>query len=95
MVRGLLVFNVSNRHLDLRPALYHLTQNASLVGRYCADEVEDDPHRFASTWVVLARREADLGQIATEARWHPLMDKSGTSLWTDNFSNLFRVVYWW
>jgi hypothetical protein len=93
---GLIVFNISNRHLDLQPVLYHLARDAKLVGRYCWDAVEDEkgPYRFSSGWVVLAEHTEDLGEISTIERWKELKDKPGTSLWTDNFSNLFRVVNW-
>ncbi|MBT8402168.1 MAG: hypothetical protein KJO98_16950, partial [Rhodothermia bacterium] len=50
--------------------------------------------RFPSTWVVLAENERALGKIATDQRWKPLQRDEGVGLWTDDYSNIVRVLEW-
>ena len=46
-----------------------------------------------SVWVVLARSQADLGQIAQAAgRWARLDAAAGDPLWTDDYSNVLRAL---
>ena len=50
--------------------------------------------RYPSVWVVLAANEKALGKIATDQRWRPLEPKSGVSAWTDDYSNIIKVLRW-
>jgi len=95
---GLLAFHVSHRLLDLRPVLGALAADAGLAAR-----VRDDPDAAAvslergqdpSRWIVMARREGDLGTIAVDARWAPLPPGDGSRLWTDDFSNVLGALDW-
>ncbi|HEY1160629.1 MAG TPA: hypothetical protein VGE83_08365 [Terracidiphilus sp.] len=42
----------------------------------------------------MARSRAGLGALATDARWVPAQVPPGTQLWTDDYSNLLRVIKW-
>jgi hypothetical protein len=89
---GLLLVNVTNRHLDFDPVVAALAADAGLVARVRDHAVTPDEIRrgaYGSTWAVLARREEDLGGIAQDARWKPPRKGEG-ALWTDDFSNLVR-----
>jgi hypothetical protein len=50
--------------------------------------------RYPSVWVVLAANEKALGKIATDQRWRPLEPKSGVGAWTDDYSNIIKVLRW-
>ena len=44
-------------------------------------------------WVVLARGESDLGQLARSGpRWIRLTASAGDPLWTDDYSSLLRAL---
>jgi hypothetical protein len=43
---------------------------------------------------LLAANEAALGKIATDQRWRPLEAKPGVGLWTDDYSNIIKVLQW-
>ena len=89
---GLLLINVTNRHLDFDPVVAALAANAGLVARVRDHAVTPEETRrgaYGSTWAVLARRDGDLGGIAQDARWKPPRKGEG-ALWTDDFSNLVR-----
>ena len=51
-------------------------------------------YRFPSTWVLLAESEQALGKIATDKRWKPLERRPGVGLWTDDYSNIIKVLRW-
>jgi hypothetical protein len=53
-----------------------------------------DQGKYASQWVVMARSRTDLGALATDARWVPLDAPAGTPVWTDDYSNLLRIIKW-
>lgn len=94
---GLLTFHISNRHLDLSPVLgsvarsYGLTALIMRDGNVSEEEFRDgkDP----SVWVALARRPEDLKQLTMDKRWEPLGAPDDFRVWTDDFSNIFSVLW--
>jgi spermidine synthase len=94
---GVMVFNIANRHLDLQPVLGNAAQDMGLA---CYDQfdanIEDRPYKLASEYVVMARDEADLGDVPNDERWHPCTTTSDPSsdVWTDDFSNLLSTFKW-
>jgi hypothetical protein len=95
---GLLAFHVSNRYLDLEPVLGDLAEDTGLVCRIQKDVAlapeETQAGKSPSIWVLMARREQDLGKLARSWRWDKVTGRNGAYLWTDDFSNLFRVFQW-
>jgi hypothetical protein len=95
---GFLAFNVSNRYLDLEPVLANLAQSLGLAGWIRNDtavspqEIADG--KFASQWVVLARRPADVASLASDPRWQPLHPRPSIGIWTDDYSDLVGIVRW-
>jgi SAM-dependent methyltransferase len=95
---GLLVFHISNRYLDLEPVLADLASQAKLISRHW-DDWNVSPEESAngkeeSHWVVMARREGDLGYLSKKAQWLPLEGRLPPQVWTDDFSNLLGVFKW-
>jgi hypothetical protein len=94
---GVLMFHVSNRYVELRPVLDALAKDANLVALTQDYSVTDEEARHgkaASRWVVMARSAEDLGPIARDPRWRVLSSSAPLSVWTDDFSNLFRLFQW-
>ncbi|HZT58506.1 MAG TPA: fused MFS/spermidine synthase [Pyrinomonadaceae bacterium] len=90
---GVVAYHVSNRSLELERVVGGLAADAGLVARVFADkEYDPDAGRDPSTWCVVARKEEDLGALATDARWQPL-DARGykLELWRDDFSNVVTL----
>jgi hypothetical protein len=104
---GIIVYNISNRYVDLRPILANL---ADAIGWQCL--VREDPAtdeagqpivgNLTSVWVVLAAKEEHFGMIAEDIRrehgdgkhWEIVHPQPCLGLWTDNYSNLFRALVW-
>jgi spermidine synthase len=95
---GILAFNISNRYLDLEPVLAALARDANLVCLTQQDlelsEAEKNEGKSPSQWVVMARRKQDLGKLAQDGRWREAKGRRDLAVWTDDFSNLFRVFQW-
>ncbi len=95
---GLLVFHVTNRHLDLMPVLARLAQDASLSGlqqRFRpADALRRQGDALATDVIVLSRDAADLAFLQAGGAWQPLAGVPGTPLWTDSYSNILGVIRW-
>jgi hypothetical protein len=94
--RGVIAFHVSSRFFNLGPVLARIADDQGLVCYIRADK-DVPPERAAeamrpSTWVVLARDEKDIGQIASAApRWVRLSG-AGIRLWTDDYTNVLGVL---
>lgn len=96
---GLLLFNVSNRYLDLKRVLAALAEDGGMVCYY-REHSPDALFKKAGTrdsqWVVMADRTEALGAIASDPRseWKPLARAAGDAVWTDDFSNVLGVFKW-
>jgi spermidine synthase len=94
--RGVMAFHVSNRFFNLAPVLARIADDRGLVS-YTRNDKDVPPERAAeamrpSVWVVLARNENDLGQLArTAPRW-VRASGTGMSLWTDEYTNVLGVL---
>jgi hypothetical protein len=95
---GMLAFHISNLYLRLDPTLGALTQDAGLACLMADDtgipQPMIDAGKFPSKWMVMARNQADFGALATDPRWKTVVVPPGTQVWTDDYSNLLRVIKW-
>jgi len=96
---GVLALHISNRYLNLEPVLGNLAADAGVVCRICRDaEIapeERDEGKFASRWLVIARRPENLGPLRDDPLWKPVPTQPGAPLWSDDFSNILAVMKWW
>lgn len=95
---GLLAFNISNLHLNLRPVFANLAHDAGL-----ASFVRDDTNvsaaesargKYPSQWIVMARRAEDFSRLAKDSRWVAYTNDLRLRVWTDNYSSLLQVFQW-
>ncbi len=93
---GLLVFNLSNRYLELEPVMARQADDARWVCRVCYDfQVSDDERRLGkqpSIWAVMAASERDLGELTSNQRWKAAVPRAGARAWTDDYSNLANYL---
>lgn len=92
---GVIMLNISNRFLDLTRVLGPIAADVGLAGLVqFYTPVEDSLYLdHASNWVALARDEADLAVLAADPRWQELTAPPDADLWTDNFSNILKVLH--
>jgi hypothetical protein len=95
---GVLVLNISNRHLDLEPVVGAIARAAGLVARTRSDNEVGAAERLAgkveSQWVVMARRAEDLGALLEEPLWRAPAAPPDLAPWTDNFASLLTAFHW-
>jgi len=93
---GVLVFHISNRHLDLEPVLGRLAADAGLTALSRRDVALDPAARRAGTmpseYVVMARDAARLVPLDADPRWTPV--RTDAPLWTDDFASVLAVFRW-
>ena len=95
---GLLVFHVSNQHLDLESVLRDGASDAGLFCLSCRD-LDLSPEDFESgktpsTYVVMSRDRRFVQKLADDARWRQLEPRRGGRGWTDDYSNILSVLTW-
>lgn len=92
---GLLVFHISNRHLDLSRVMADLAASRKL---YCIGLFDPAPYeiegRDTSVWVVMARAEPHTGNLAKSSFSRVLTSDGSRRVWTDDFSNILSVLRW-
>ncbi len=95
--RGIIALHISNRYLNLGPVTAMLAKSLNLAGIFRSDNLSAEDGRrgkSSSTWVLMARDEADLFPLTDNPEWFPLKEKPDDPLWTDDFSNIFRIFIW-
>jgi hypothetical protein len=90
---GVLLFNVSNRYVDLEPVLGNLAHDLGLACR--TDEIkvtrEQAEQRWdSSKWVVMARAPGALDPLG----WKTCGREPDARTWTDDYSNVLGALRW-
>jgi hypothetical protein len=60
---------------------------------YSEDSGRDNEYIFATTVVVSAREEADIGKLASSDEWTQTEPTENQRVWTDDYSNVLGAVY--
>jgi hypothetical protein len=93
---GLMLFNISNRYLDLRPVLAALAEDAGLVCLYQEDlgltSLEKREGKAPSQWIVLAPRREAVRKLLRRGVWQTLQPGPDDPVWTDEYKNPLRVL---
>ena len=96
--RGILVFNISNRYLDLAPLLANLAKDAGLVCLRRNDPADTQKERemakHASEFVVMARHLRYIRKLDYDPGWEEVPTRPGLGVWTDQYTNIFRLLKW-
>jgi hypothetical protein len=92
--QGAVVMHVSNRHLELSSVIVGIAQANELQSWvYSEDSNRDDEYIFATSVVVCAREEADVGKLASSDQWALTEADEKQRVWTDDYSNVLGAVY--
>ena len=100
--KGLLVFHISNRHLDLAPVVTRLAAATGLVSAIRSDPITDASAdratlRRRSQWAVVTREAPNLNALAMHPRggaWQVHRVDGSTRTWTDDYSNILNAIVW-
>ena len=94
---GVIVVNITNWYVDLEATVVKVGESVGLsaVGKQQQSERNEVRPGMAPTrCVVLARGEKRLTGLASRPGWRRLKPTPETSLWTDDFCDLWSVVRW-
>ncbi|HXL69379.1 MAG TPA: fused MFS/spermidine synthase [Xanthobacteraceae bacterium] len=91
--RGVVIFHVSNRHLELVSVVAGIARANGFVARSLrADEEAGSEYMYATTTVAVARADADFGALAKAEDWELAEPDPGQWVWTDDYSNVIGAV---
>ena len=92
--QGAVVMHVSNRHLELSSVVVGIAKANDLKSWvYSEDSDRDNEYIFATSVVVCAREEADVGKLASSDEWALTEADENQRVWTDDYSNVLGAVY--
>jgi protein-L-isoaspartate O-methyltransferase len=91
---GMILFHVSNRYMDVESLVSALIIDASLEGLVRYDNDEEAPGKTSSDYVVAARRPESLGSLEQNENWTHVEKPAGILPWTDDYSNMLKIVRW-
>ena len=92
--QGAVVMHVSNRHLELSSVIVGIAEANDLQSWvYSEDSGRDNEYIFATSVVVCARDEADVGKLASSDVWALTEADEKQRVWTDDYSNVLGAVY--
>jgi spermidine synthase len=95
--QGVLLFHISNRYFDLAVVLGKLASRLNLAALIQRDvqvtEAEQASGKSPSIWVLMAREKQTVAPFAADTRWQPLVGELKADLWTDDYSNVVRVLH--
>ena len=93
---GVLLFNISNKYVNLAAVLADEAANLSLVGFQRIDTevttAQAADGKYPSSWLVMAPAAVNLGEIPTEPAWRVLQANPNDPVWTDDFSDVLSVT---
>lgn len=96
---GLLVFNISNRYLDMQPLADALAREHGLVCLITVDNEFDSSfdenwNRYASVYAVMSRNTVNLPipWVSNELMWKMYPEDNDFEAWTDDFSSLLPLM---
>jgi hypothetical protein len=90
---GVLAFNISNRHINLEPVLALEGKQIGLPGLLIAQKSPAEPLATGSVWVLFSGNTDFMEGLKLASLGRELQPTPGIRLWTDDFSNLFQVLY--
>ena len=99
---GILALHISNKYVSLEPVVAQITSDLGLTARLWSDNLERGrPGKTASSWVVVAKDVKTLGTLGLPAEeqqaryqtnFEPLSKLKGMPAWTDDYSDVMRVM---
>ena len=95
---GILACHISNQFVDLEPVLANIAEDLGCVAYIFNDDhpVAEELRRgkHASRWVVLASSTTPLDKLLASGHWQPCQTRPELGVWTDDQSNLLRIMSW-
>ncbi|MGB5079794.1 MAG: fused MFS/spermidine synthase [Burkholderiales bacterium] len=89
---GVLAVHISNRYLDLVPVVQQAARHLSLELRQVENDDDDDAGVYRSDWMLLSASPQAFAGALWEDAPGPLEEGRPIRLWTDDYSDLYRIL---
>ena len=93
---GLMVFNITNLYVNIKPVLEALARNFNLKAATRLDNFlspEDiQQYKTPSEWVVITHDEDRINKLLQTGQWKTLPQSAAFRMWTDDWSNIISVL---
>ena len=89
---GVLAVHVSNRFLDLAPVVALAAQEDGKQVMMVSNQDDDDKEIAAADWVLVSSRPGFFDQPEIKAADDGIKPIPGLRIWTDDFSNLYKIL---
>lgn len=99
--RGLVLFHVSNRYLDLRPVIADIAQRggwtAAMMQYVPERDEERETNATISVWIALSRDPGTIERLVAlsgedSALWETLDPRPGFSGWSDDHASILSII---
>ena len=91
---GILAFHISNRHVNLGPAIDLVARSAGMQAMRVSTDTTPDPGEYTSTWMLATASSSFFAQpqVASVARLQKPVP--GLKVWTDDYSAILPLLRW-
>ena len=90
---GALLIHITNHYLDLKPLMHGIANRLGFdYVLIKSPQSSDDVGSYRADWVLLSKNQAFLQQTALQNAKTKLTIPTNSILWTDDFSNMFRLL---
>ena len=91
---GLIVMQLTNRHLDLSPIVARLASDLGLYAVWKSDDGNVDEDQFATCFAVLSRDPSSVAALLGRPGWNILTPSlaAPAPLWTDDFTSYYHIL---
>ncbi|MGH1398923.1 MAG: fused MFS/spermidine synthase [Alphaproteobacteria bacterium] len=92
---GVLLFHISNRHMDLEPVLQAAGAALGMTGMARINEggkLEGGDIPFLPSHYAVLTKNLDIIDVLKQAEWRNIKSRKNFRLWTDSFSNILSVL---
>ena len=91
---GILAFHISNRHVDLAPAIGLLATSAGMQARRVSTDPTQQPGEYTSSWMLVTADPDFFAQPEISAVAHLPESRPDLKVWTDDYSALLPLIRW-
>jgi hypothetical protein len=89
---GILAIHTSNTYLNLAPVVQMLADDAGYPARILTNDDAIRTLTDSSDWILVTRNKRFIDDIEATEIIEPIPIPAGLRLWTDDYSNLFRIL---
>ncbi len=91
---GILAFHISNRHVNLGPAIDLVARSSGMYARRVSTDSTREPGEYTSTWMLVTADANFFTQPDVASAAHTQEPVPGLKVWTDDYSSLLPLLRW-